>query len=439
MAMKILHTKHYFVILLLIWIIGAANAQIAPGGDIQAAIDAANPGDTITLAAGDHLGFKLNKAVTIQGPNVGTPGDCTRAPEARIFNATVNITADGAVLNGVEVFRDNADDTRGVLLQAAATIQNSVFRRDATATGTVVRAVEVAVGTADFTVSNNFFTGNDAGGYFSGHRTWNNCFYANIDPATIAATITNNTFDVCRSAMNFDGFSPNVAVNNNTFLRAGTHIAFGGVTSGTPAPPAGSYTLTGNNFDINFADPSSLPSAIINNSNVANTFVLDLQGNTFGGIPTGTLTPAQKVAVEARMFHKGRSGREGFVNVVTGEQVVVAGLTTVQAAIDKANPGDEITIFYDTTATPYTEAVTAPAGVNCGNAFTLTSVGAGDITLTSGDSFFELDPSSNITSAAACAVTPPPGGGGGSGGGGFGSGSSSVGGIAKPLFPEDNQ
>ena len=393
---------------------------------IQAAIDAASDGDTIIVAAGDYAGFTLNKAVTIQGPNAGTAGAAgTRGAEARIINATISITADGALIDGIEVFRDNADATRGILLQAAATIRNSVFRRDTATTGTVVRGIEVAVGTSGFTVENNLFTGNPDGGLFGGHRTWNNCIYSNISPDNITASISNNTFDVCRTALNFDGFSPNLAVNNNTFLRNGTHIAFGGTAGGNPPPPAGSYTLTGNNFGIDFANPiTSLPSAIINNSNVEDTFSLDLIGNNFGGVATGALTTEQKGAIEARMYHRGRSGREGVANFAAGEQVVVAGLTTVASAIEAATPGDNITIF---STDPYDETITTDGGATCANPFTLSNEGGGAITLTFDASittpFLLLAPGSTITvvpdTLLCAAVTPP----------------ASVGGFAEPLFP----
>ncbi len=84
--------------------VAAADLCVNPGGTgtcyntIQSAITAAGPGDVITVEAGTYTeNVVINKAVTVQGAN--NPYGAS----AGIVNGTVDLTADGAVLQNMQI------------------------------------------------------------------------------------------------------------------------------------------------------------------------------------------------------------------------------------------------------------------------------------------------------------------------------------------------
>lgn len=331
----------------------AATITVGPSGDhatVQAAVAAATAGDTISLSAGNHSepGFVVNKAVTIAGPNAGLAGTAARGTEARLTDTPIVITAAGVVLDGVEIYQ-NTGTGDAVQIQAASTVQNTVFRREGAVTSNAGRGI-VTTGTASGAViSNNFFTGDNSSNVFSNHKTWQSGIYVNGG----SLTISNNTFEKVRAALNLDDFNSGISVTGNSFREtSGTYISLGGVTATT-----GSHTISGNDFGINLAAPG-LPSAIVNNSNVASSFRINVSGNTFGGTASGALTSANKFALEARMYHRGRSGRGGVIDYIAGQQIQVAG-TSLQSAVDAASAGNTILIGGTNTLTA-TVSVTKP-------------------------------------------------------------------------------
>jgi hypothetical protein len=310
------------------------------------AVANASAEDIISLAGGTYNEppVSINKVVTILGPNAGLAGDDpARGPEARIANSKLTITA-AAVIDGVEIYQTN-DTADAVLVQAAATVRNSVIRREGVNTGTIARGITTASGTGGYVFENNLFTGDPTGGFFGGHTTWNSGLWLNGG----SGTISGNTFENCRTAINADDFNAGITISGNSFSTCGTYLAFGGVT-----PTDGQFTIAGNEFFLDWVDPVTnwLPSAMFNNSNVAATFRLDVTGNTFGGVASADLTDEQKFAIEARNYHRGRSARNGVVDFVVGEQVVMPG-TTILSAIDAAAAGDTVRVGPGT----YAEAV----------------------------------------------------------------------------------
>jgi len=329
---------------------------------IQSAIDAAAAGDVVLVGPGTFTegSLTLNKALTLQGPNVGVAGAATRVAEARISNTALTITAAGVVIDGLEVYQTN-NTTSPVSIQASnVTVSNSIIKREGVDAGQFVRGIEISPGLAGYSITGNLITGSTAGGLFSGHKTWNSGMYVNGG----SGSISGNTFENCRSVVNLDDFNSGISVTGNSFRNSGTYLSFGGVS-----PTAGSYVISGNNFDFNLAAPG-LPSAFLNNSNVAPTFRIDATGNTFGGTATAALSDANKFAIEARMVHRGRSSKNGVIDFSAGEQVVVAG-TTIASAIDAASASNTVLVGPGT----FNEDVSLNKSV------TLQGTGAGSTTL----------------------------------------------------------
>jgi hypothetical protein len=302
---------------------------------ISSAVGEATPADVIGLGAGSYSegSLTLNKALTLQGPNAGVAGAATRVAEARISDSAWTVTAAGVVIDGLEIYQTN-NTTSPVSIQASnVTVSNSVIKREGVDAGQFVRGIEISPGLAGYSIAGNLITGSTSGGLFGGHKTWNSGMYVNGG----SGSISGNTFENCRSAINLDDFNGGISVTGNSFRNSGTYISFGGVS-----PTTGSYAISGNDFDFNLAAPA-LPSAFLNNSNVAPTFRIDATGNTFGGTATAALSDANKFAIEARMVHRGRGSKNGVIDYSAGEQVVVAG-TTIASAIDAASAGHTVLV-----------------------------------------------------------------------------------------------
>lgn len=304
---------------------------------LAAAVAAAQAGEVIALAGGQYSEgpITVNKALTIQGPNVGRSGSAAdRLTEASLVNTRLTLTA-AAIIDGVEILQTN-NTADAILIQAAATVRNTVVRRYGEAAGIVARGITTASGTVGYVIADNLFTGDSAGGFFSGHLTWNSGLWLNGG----SGTVTGNLFLNCRTAINADDFNAGITITGNTFRNCGSYLSMGGTT-----PVSGTHTISGNEFFLDWEDPVTnwLPSALFNNSNVAVTFRLNVMENTFGGVATAELSSEQKFAIEARNYHRGRSNRQGVVDFVAHEQVVMPG-TTIAGAIAAAEAGDTVRV-----------------------------------------------------------------------------------------------
>jgi hypothetical protein len=303
---------------------------------ISSAVGEANSSDVIGLGAATYSegALTINKALTIQGPNSGVAGTAARAAEARLNNSPLTVTTAGVVIDGLEIFQTNNSASPVSIQASSTTVRNSIVRRDGVDAGQFVRGVEISPGLTGYSIEGNLFTGDLSGGLFSGHKTWNSGMYVNGG----SGTISGNTFENCRSAINLDDFNAGITLSGNTFTACGTYLSFGGTV-----PTTGSYVIAGNEFDYDFSVAPAANPTLFNNANVAAGFRINATGNTFDGIATAALSDTQKFSLEARMFHRGRSGRNGVIDFSAGEQIVVAG-TTIASAIDAATAGDTVLV-----------------------------------------------------------------------------------------------
>ena len=138
-----------------------------------------------------------------------------------------------------------------------------------------------------------------------------------------------------------------VTLKNNNLLNCGTYFTYGG----TIPPTQGAITLD-NIFDMNNSN------TLINNSNVNALFKTNISNNKFkfGDVSLGSseLSLEQKFSIESKLYHKGRSSKNGIVYFKENEQFVISGLTTINSALNLA-PASGETIYVS--AGTYTEDV----------------------------------------------------------------------------------
>ena len=301
---------------------------------INSVLDKAVNGDVIEIAAGTYTGnFDVNKVVTINGANAGKQGISNdRAPETVLLNTQSSILAN-AILDGLK-FKHTDNISEALINQSGPTIKNCVFERIANGAGQAARAISTSSDAGNYNITNNLFTGSISGGLFSSHLTWNSgLFLTNVLGKT--GIIENNTFSNCRTAINSDDNNSLVILRNNDFSNCGTYISFGGST-----PPSAGMQIENNTFSIS--------NTLINNSNVADSFKLNISNNIFKfgdvSLSSQELSLEQKFTIESKMYHKGRSSRKGIVYFSNNEQFVIAGLTTITSALSFA-PSTGETIY----------------------------------------------------------------------------------------------
>jgi|694.fasta_scaffold23582_7 hypothetical protein len=317
---------------------------------ITKAITIAVNGDEIEVAAGTYtVNFDVNKVVTIYGANAGKQGIANdRASETILLNTKSNILAN-AILDGLK-FKHTENITEALIIQSGPTIKNCVFERIATGAGQLAKAITTSSNAVNYTITNNLFTGSIAGGLFSSHLTWNSgLFLTNVTGK--AGIIENNSFSNCRTAINSDDNNSLVTLRNNEFFNCGTYVTFGGTT-----PPTAGMQIDNNTFSIS--------NTLINNSNVADSFKLNISNNLFKfgdvSLTSGQLSLEQKFTIEGKLYHKGRSSRKGIVYFSNNEQFVIAGLTTISSALSYA-PSTGETIYVGSGT--YTDNVTVNKSV----------------------------------------------------------------------------
>ena len=100
-------------------------------GKIQAAVDLAVPGATVTAPAGMYAeDVTVDKELTLKGPNSGTPGDENRGNEATIEGQVI-ISASGAVFDGFNVTPGSvSSNSTGEALRIGGTPNNVTVKNN---------------------------------------------------------------------------------------------------------------------------------------------------------------------------------------------------------------------------------------------------------------------------------------------------------------------
>ncbi|MBL7772756.1 MAG: right-handed parallel beta-helix repeat-containing protein, partial [Chitinophagaceae bacterium] len=266
---------------------------------IQAAINDGSTvnNDVLSVCAGTYTeAISISKALTINGPNAGTPGTGSRVAEAILLNSTIDIAnAGNTTIDGLKIMRNDGatGPTNQIELDGGgtSTVQNCIFERNGANTGQEIRAIATTTAGGNKVILNNKITGDASGGLFGGHKSWARGIY--VDAGAYNVSINGNTFENCRTGINLDNLNANVTLAGNTINNNGTHISIGGST-----PPSLTYVSGANDFINNAA------TTMINNSNVAESFRFDMSTSTLNGTPFASLTTSQLFEVEARMAHK---------------------------------------------------------------------------------------------------------------------------------------
>jgi Ca2+-binding RTX toxin-like protein len=284
-------------------LVGVEKVTDATGGDfllvgsggyatIQAAVNAAQAGDTILVAAGTYTEtVTVTKGVTIVGAKHGIDGAAsgrgvgdgageTNLIGRLIIDTTQAISVDGLrfVDNAAAGVNDYANPSVEVKKGGDTTghqILNSVFY--STVAGGAENDIAIFVrgaATGSTTIEGNNITGSALGQY--GTAAWGRGVYSDGGGQTL--TIDHNTFQSVRSGINLDSYNDAVTtVSNNNFALVGTAISVGIPTGGTYAG------IHDNLFQVADLDVN------LQNVTLANT--LDLSGTS------NTSTPGQTTYV----------------------------------------------------------------------------------------------------------------------------------------------
>ncbi len=190
---------------------------------IQAAIDAAVDGNTISAAAGTYTeNLNVNKDVTIIGANDGVAGDGTRGAET-IIDGQVVIAADGVTIDGVSIVGAAAGQlgTTGVVVSSGSdgfSLVNSVIDSNSAADFAIFVGL-----VSGLDVGHNLISGYSIGMYISGGNTagsvHDNLFQGDGGPFTGLGNgvnsesshvlIQDNTFDgIYSGSLNLFPFGP---------------------------------------------------------------------------------------------------------------------------------------------------------------------------------------------------------------------------------------
>jgi Ca2+-binding RTX toxin-like protein len=198
-------------------------------GSIQAALDAAQAGDTILVAAGTYGAFTVGAhltGITILGANQGSAGSAHSAPASIVNAYGSSVAASGVTIKGLRFDvsgNQNAETSALSVSGNDAVVSNNIFfRTGAPGSSNWHHAVRVA-NADNATISNNLFD-QAVPGPFTGQQSngWRNGVYAEgANSGDI--TITGNVFQGGgTTAVTLLGLSAETVVSDNTILGYGT-------------------------------------------------------------------------------------------------------------------------------------------------------------------------------------------------------------------------
>lgn len=214
----------------------AANQCVNPGGTggcfatVQGAVDAANNGDTVTVAAGTYAeSVVVNKALTLNGPNVGVAGNGARVSEATV--SQVNITASAVIVDGFSFSNPGVQmNINGATTLSGIIVKNNIF----SGYGSVGFPTYNA---GNLTVTRNLFQAplgaTEAMQIKADGSTLGGCNGTVVSDNVFTAASNNGAADVNFSCTGSGSTGVTVSGNTDTGLTAGTSFtAFSGVIGG---------------------------------------------------------------------------------------------------------------------------------------------------------------------------------------------------------------
>lgn len=342
-----------------------ATFVVLDGMSIQAAINAAEAGDTIVVGPGTFAGnLTVGKSLTILGANEGIAGDGTRGAESAI-TGVIDVQAGNVVIDGVAVLQGGTvlGQNAGIYVRpggSGLTVENTLFERSGSPDG--FRGILTETGAVtDVTIADNAFSGWATGVY--------------LNPGSAGATVTGNLFDGNVVGMSLDGPDGD-DVSGNTFANSGVeHIGVGalpatvdvGAIIGTnsfdaSAKPVTIYGLSGAGQDLTGTGADDVILAGSGNDTITGGAGAD---ELFGGAGNDVLNADTDdtaidggAGTDTAAFAAGTDAADVLAMAadITGVEVIRigeagAGATfvvldgmSIQAAIDAAGAGDTIVV-----------------------------------------------------------------------------------------------
>ena len=325
----------------------AATIDVAAGDSIQTAIDAAQPGDTIQVAAGTFNGtINVTKPITLRGAQADVDArDRTSANETVIrsaYNGGFNIRHSDVTIDGFTIDGEGVDPYgRGIVLFAGAdvsdlTVNNTIFTNNQTA---IVTAGGASVDVTGLTVQQNRFADNNsanapnaAAGIFIAGATGANLEILNNDFSDTGEGFTGSSNAISLSGVPSAPLT-NIIVSGNTSVDDGSFLYV--------------YDATQVQITNNTSDAQRGNGVLIG----SNARAVDITGNTFtnsnNGVRFGGAQPASDVTISGNTITGMRTAgvnisagaiSDGIVvnqNTLTGNELGISNASDV--AVDANN------------------------------------------------------------------------------------------------------
>lgn len=185
---------------------------------IQAAINAASAGDTVSVAAGTYSEgtITLNKSLTMLGANSGKPGIGVRADETLLKDTNIVVSADDLEING---FKFTGAAPGSAVIDAFSQAASRVVVRDNVIEKVANNGIYLNGGGTrqDWTIDNNYFHGI---GQISGVAGTSNFSAINLWMSN-GMIVSNNVIDIVDyNGLNLDTVV-SATVSGNTFANIG--------------------------------------------------------------------------------------------------------------------------------------------------------------------------------------------------------------------------